>query len=85
MAEQDLTRGPEDNGVDSARRNAFEAYLELLLMDRAWVKMPKAYAGGQAGRWRVEEWVESWTKRRCMHAPLERLYDHLMTHIEDRL
>ena len=86
MADLDLTSSPEDYwlGLLEHRRNAFEAYLELLLTGRAWRKVPKAYALGQAGRWKIEEWVESWTKRRCMHAPLERLHDHLLTHLEDR-
>ena len=86
MADLDLTRGPEDYGFGllEHRRNAFEAYLELLLMDRAWGKVPEAYAVGRVGKWRVEDWIESWTKRRCIHAALERLYDHLLTHLEDR-
>lgn len=86
MADLDLARGTDTYGFGSQRdrRNAFEAYLELLLMSRAWGKVPVAYAPGQAHRWRLEELIESWTQRKCMHAPLERLYDQLLTHLEDR-
>ena len=87
LADPDLTEAPEDPGhlgVYRDRREAFEAYLHLLLTDQAWSSVPKAYAGGRVSMWRLEAWILSWEERKCMNAPLERLYHHLLTHIENR-
>ena len=87
LADPDLTEildDPGHLGVYGDRREAFEAYLHLLLTDQAWSSVPRTYAVGRVHMWRLEAWIVSWEERKCMNAPLERLYHHLLTHIEDR-
>lgn len=86
MVDQDLTQTPEfPLRPDPFRRNtAFTVYLKHLLTGRPWQKAAEGYVFGRVNKWDLELWIKDWTATKSMHAPLERLYEHLKTHTTNR-